>query len=150
MVTANCVLSRPWMPPTKAIGTNTDDSTSAIPTTGPETSFIACRVASRGDIPCSMWCSTASTTTIASSTTNPIASTSPNNDRVLMEKPSNGKIANVPINDTGTAIIGISVARQFCRNRNTTSVTSTMASRIVFAISLIPSVTGAVVSRVTA
>jgi len=44
----------------------------------------------------------------------------------------------VPINDTGHAMSGMSVARQFCRNRKTTSVTSAIASRIVFAISLIP------------
>ena len=149
MVTANWTLSRPWMPPTKAMGTNTDDSTSAIATTGPDTSFIACSVASRGDIPSSMWCSTASTTTMASSTTNPMASTSPNSDRVLMEKPSKGKTAKVPINDTGTAMMGMRVARQFCRNMNTTSVTSSIASRIVFEISRIPSVTGKVVSSVT-
>ena len=59
--------------------------------TGPETSSIALMVASCGDMPCSMWCSTASTTTMASSTTSPMASTSPNSDRVLMEKPSIGK-----------------------------------------------------------
>ena len=86
-------------------------------TTGPDTSSIAFSVASRGAMPSSMWCSTASTTTIASSTTRPIASTRPNSDSVLIEKPSSGKTANVPISDTGTAIIGMSVARQFCRNR---------------------------------
>ena len=59
-----------------------------------------------------MWCSTASTTTIASSTTRPIASTRPNSDRVLIEKPSNGKTANVPTSETGTASSGIKVARQ--------------------------------------
>ena len=75
-----------------------------------------------------MWCSTASTTTIASSTTRPIASTRPNSDSVLIEKPSSGKTMNVPISDTGTAISGISVARQFCRNRKTTRTTSTIAS----------------------
>ena len=74
-------------------------------------------VASRGASPCSMWCSTASTTTIASSTTRPMASTRPNSDSVLSEKPSAGKTMNVPISDTGTAMTGISVARQFCRNR---------------------------------
>ena len=46
--------------------------------TGPETSSIALTVASFGDMPCSMWCSTASTTTIASSTTSPIARIRPN------------------------------------------------------------------------
>ena len=38
-------------------------------------------------MPSSMWCSTASTTTIASSTTRPMASTRPNSDSVLIEKP---------------------------------------------------------------
>src|SRR6266536_3418857 len=82
---------------------------SAMLITGPDTSSIALKVASRGLMPSSMWCSTASTTTIASSTTNPIASTSAKSDSVLIEKPSNGKTANVPINDTGTAIIGNTV-----------------------------------------
>ena len=59
--------------------------------TGPETSSIAFSVASRGERPCSMWCSTASTTTIASSTTRPIASTRPKSESVLIEKPSSGK-----------------------------------------------------------
>ncbi len=135
------------MPPTNAIGTNTDDSTSAMPITGPDTSVIACRVASRGDIPCSMWCSTASTTTIASSTTRPTASTSPKSDSVLMENPSRGNAAKVPMSDTGTAIIGMRVARQFCRKTKTTMMTSTVASMSVSTISRMPSVTASVVSR---
>ncbi len=146
MVSANCRLSRPWMPPRKATGRKTEERIRAIATTGPETSFIAWSVAARGAIPSSMWCSTASTTTIASSTTRPIASTRPNSDSALIEKPSSGKSAKVPISDTGTAISGISVARQFCRKRKTTRITSTIASASVFRISLIPSVTGRVVS----
>ena len=105
-----------------AIGTKTDARISAMLITGPDTSRIARSVASRGDIPCSMWCSTASTTTIASSTTRPTARTRPKSDSVLMEKPSSGNTANVPMSDTGTAAIGMSVARQFCRNRKTTSI----------------------------
>ena len=58
-----------------------------MPMTGACTSDIALKVASRGDMPSSMWCSTASTTTMASSTTRPIASTSANSDSVLIEKP---------------------------------------------------------------
>ena len=54
-------------------------------------------VASFGAMPCSMWCITASTTTIASSTTMPIASTRPNIDSVFTEKPSSGKKMNVPM-----------------------------------------------------
>ena len=79
-----------------------------------------------------MWCSTASTTTIASSTTNPIANTIPNSDSVLMEKPSIGKTTKVPISETGTASRGISVARQPCRKMKTTMITRTMASNRVW------------------
>ena len=88
IVSANCLFRRPWIPLMNAIGTNTDARISAMLTTGPDTSRIACAVASRGAIPCSMWCSTASTTTIASSTTRPTARTSPKSDSVLMEKPN--------------------------------------------------------------
>jgi len=91
-----------------------------------------------------------STTTMASSTTMPMASTRPNSDSELIEKPSSGKTAKVPISDTGTAISGISVARQFWRKRKTTRITSSIASASVFTISLIPSVTGRVVSTETA
>ncbi len=146
IVSANCLFSRPWMPPMNAIGTNTDARISAMLITGPDTSCIARTVASRGDIPCSMWCSTASTTTIASSTTRPTARTRPKSDSVLMENPSSGKTANVPMSDTGTAAIGMIVARQFCRNRKTTMTTSAIASNSVITISLMPSVTGSVES----
>ena len=52
---------------------------------------------------------------MASSTTNPIASTSPKSESVLMENPRIGKTMNAPISDTGTASNGIKVARQPCR-----------------------------------
>ena len=135
------------MPPVNASGMKTAARMTATLTTGAVTSFIAARVASLGVSPSSMWRSTASTTTIASSTTRPMASTSPNKDSVLMEKPRNGKRTNVPISDTGTASSGIKVARQLCRKRKTTSATSSTVSRRVTRISRIPSVTGAVVSR---
>src|SRR5215831_2043720 len=149
IVTANCWYIRPVIPGTNAVGTNTATRISAIATTGPDTSSIARNVASRGDNPRSMWCSTASTTTIASSTTSPIASTSPNNDSVLIENPSSGNIANVPTSDTGTASSGISVARNPCRNTNTTMITSASASNSVLTISSIPAVTASVVSSDT-
>ena len=50
------------------------------------------------------------------------------------------------MSETGTAIIGMSVARQFCRKRKTTRMTRTIASTSVCTISLMPSVTGSVVS----
>jgi hypothetical protein len=125
---------------------NTADSTRAMPTTGPEISSIALSVASFGDIPSSMWCSTASTTTMASSTTRPTASTRPKSDSVLMENPNKGKSTNVPRSETGTASSGISVARQPCKNTYTTMITRMMASTSVSTISLMPSDTARVVS----
>src|SRR6266403_2035781 len=68
------------MPGMNAVGTNTEANTSAIPTTGPESSFIAFIAASFGASPSSIWRCTPSTTTIASSTTKPIARTRPNRD----------------------------------------------------------------------
>jgi hypothetical protein len=53
-----------------------------------------------------------SMTTIASSTTSPVASVKPKSVRVLMENPSAFISANVPISDTGIVIAGISVVRQ--------------------------------------
>ncbi len=68
--------------------------------------------------------STFSTTTIASSTTMPIASTRPNSDNAFSEKPNKCITASVPTSDTGTAASGITDARQVCRNSSTTSTTS--------------------------
>ena len=130
------------MPPMKPTGTNTAARMTAMAMTGPETSSIALSVAAFGSIPCSMWCMTASTTTIASSTTMPIASTRPSSDSTLIEKPSSGKKMKAPTSDTGTVRSGISVARQFCRKTKTTRITSRTASNRVWTISLMPSVTG--------
>ena len=119
-----------------ATGTNTEQSTSTIATSALATCRIALSAASRGDRPsCAMMRSTFSITTIASSTTMPIASTSPNSVSTLIDMPNTSKPRNVPITLTGTASIGMSVARQLCRKRNTTSVTSTIASTSVIATS---------------
>ena len=75
--------------------------------------------------------STFSTTTMASSTTMPIASTSPNRVSALIEKPNTCMTAKVPITETGTAISGMIEARQVCRNRMTTSTTRATASSSV-------------------
>jgi hypothetical protein len=75
--------------------------------------------------------STFSTTTIASSTTMPIASTNPNSDRLLSVKPNAAMKKNVPISETGMATSGMTAARQVCRNRMMTSTTRSTASRIV-------------------
>ena len=75
--------------------------------------------------------STFSTTTMASSTTMPTASTRPNSDRLFRLKPNNVIKKKVPISETGMAMIGITAARQVCRNMMITSTTSTTAMRIV-------------------
>ena len=112
-------------------GTNTAHSTSAMAISAEPTSSMLFRAASRGARPVAMLRSTFSTTTMASSTTMPIANTSPNSDRLFSVKPNAAMKKNVPISDTGMATSGIIAARQVCRNRITTSTTSTMASPIV-------------------
>ena len=120
------------MPGTKIVGTKTAISTSAMPITAAETSRIVRREASIGERPSAMLRSTFSTTTMASSTTMPIASTSPNRVSRFSEYPSASMAAKVPISDTGIASIGISAERQDCRNTITTKTTSAAASKIVW------------------
>ena len=104
------------------------------------------KAASRGDSPASIWCSTASTTTMASSTTSPIASTRPKSESVLIEKPRRGKSMKVPTSETGTASSGIKVARNPWRKMNTTMTTRARASKSVLTISRTPALTACVVS----
>ena len=87
MVTANWRNSWPEMPGMKAIGTNTDSSTRVIAMIGAVICRIASLVAWTGDHSgfSSITRSTFSTTTMASSTTMPIASTSASSDTVLAE-----------------------------------------------------------------
>ena len=75
--------------------------------------------------------STFSTTTIASSTTIPMAKISPNKVNMLSENPNISMKPKVPIREIGTATTGISVARQLCRERKTTKITNTNASKSV-------------------
>ena len=131
MVRANWRKKLPVMPLMNAHGTNTALSTRPTAMTGPDTCSMARMVASRGVMPCSMWCSTASTTTMASSTTMPMASTSPNSVRLFRLKPRAAMTANVPMMATGTAISGMTAERQFCRNVSTTRATRMTASRSV-------------------
>src|SRR6185436_6090030 len=122
--------------------TNTAHSVSTIAMIGLVTSCIALIAASRAER-CSvdMMRSTFSSTTIASSTTIPIASTMPNSVSILIEKPNICMAANVPINDTGTASIGMTVARQFCKKISTTKNTRIIASISVLTTSLIETFT---------
>ena len=87
IVTANCGTASPEMPGMKAIGTNTERRTKVMAMIGAVISVIAFFVASAGDRfgSCSMTRSTFSTTTIASSTRMPMASTIASSDTVLAE-----------------------------------------------------------------
>ena len=135
IVTANCRKKRPVIPLMNAQGTNTAQSTRAMAMIGPVTSVMAFRAASRGGRPCSSQRSTFSTTTIASSTTMPIASTSPNSEILFKLKPTAAMAAKVPMMATGTAIMGISTLRQFCRKASTTRPTRPTASNKVLTTS---------------
>ena len=84
--------------------------------TAPATSFMATDAALCGSVmPSAMWRSTFSMTTMASSTTSPVASVMPNSVRVLMEKPSSLTKMKAPINETGMVTAGINVLRQSCK-----------------------------------
>src|SRR5216684_6067104 len=116
MVNANCRNNMPVVPGNRATGTNTDTSTNEVATTAPATSFIATLAALCGSEMPSMMCrSTFSITTMASSTTRPVASVMPNSVRVLTEKPKSLTKMNVPMSETGMVIAGINVLRQSCR-----------------------------------
>ncbi len=128
------------VPGKNATGTNTATSTMPMTMTALNTSCIASTAARYADLPNSRMCrSMFSTTTIASSTTMPMASTMPNSVSVLIEKPNSLTKAKVPISDTGMVRAGMMVLRQFCRNRNITSTTSSNASPRVFNTSVIDS-----------
>ena len=129
------------------MGTNTAASTSAMATSAPVIWSMDLRVASRGPRPSSdITRSTFSTTTMASSTSKPMDSAMPNMVSVLIEKPKAARMPKVPNNTTGTAIVGMRVARAFCRNRYMTRNTSTTASNSVLTTSLIEVRTKGVVS----
>ncbi len=146
MVSANWRKNWPVMPVMNAHGMNTADSTRPIASTGPDTCSIALIVASCGFMPSSMWCSTASTTTMASSTTMPMASTKPNRVRLFRLKPMKAMTAKVPMMATGTAMSGMTAERQFCKNSSTTTATRMTASRSVLKTSPMDSLMNGVVS----
>ena len=131
IVKANCRKNSPEMPPRNAVGIKTALKTNAIDTSAGPTSVIVTRDASRALKPAFRLRSMFSTTTIASSTTMPIANTRPNSVRLFSENPSAAITANVPISETGIATIGIAAARQDCRNKTMTKITNTTASTIV-------------------
>ena len=145
IVRANWRKNGPVMPVMNA-QEQTPRRNQATAITGPVTSSIARRRRVRGCRPSAIQRSTFSTTTMASSTTMPMASTRPNNERLLSEKPMAAITANVPTMATGMAASGITATRQFCRKTNTTMATRITASRNVFSTPMIDSRINGVVS----
>ncbi len=97
-------------------------------------------------MPSEMCRCTFSITTMASSTTSPVASVMPNSVSELIENPNSLTNRNVPISETGIVTAGMIVARQSCRNRKMTTMTITIASTRVTSTSWIESETTCVVS----
>ena len=77
------------------------------------------------------WRCTFSMTTMASSTTSPVARVMPKSVSELMEKPKILMKAKVPMSETGMVTAGMMVARQSCRKRKMTMMTMMMASPMV-------------------
>ncbi|TWG86306.1 hypothetical protein L602_002100000950 [Cupriavidus gilardii J11] len=123
-VMANSENSRPTMPPISSSGMKTAISDRLIEITVKPTSRAPRSAACTGRMPASIWREMFSSTTMASSTTKPVAMVSAISDRLFSEKPARYITVKVPISDTGTATLGISVARTLRRNRNTTMMTS--------------------------
>ena len=73
-----------------------------------------------------------SSTTMASSTTSPMASTSASSVSVLMVKPASAISAKLPMRLTGIVTSGMMEARTVRRNTKITSATSTTASPMVW------------------
>ena len=116
----------------KATGMNTEAITKDIAIMAPLISFMAFSVASTGNsLLRDISTFTASMTTMASSTTIPIAITRAKSE-IILSVMLNANIAmKLPKRDTGTAIIGITADLQSPKNMNTTMATSMKASNSV-------------------
>jgi hypothetical protein len=111
----NCRSRRPVVPGRKATGTKTAPSTSVAATIALVTSPIERRTAAARGSPSPSSRATFSTTTMASSTTRPMASTSAKSVIVLIDRPIAFRTAKVPTSETGIVTAGMSVVRQSCR-----------------------------------
>jgi hypothetical protein len=104
-------------------GMNTAISERLIDSTVKPTSRAPRSAAAKRSMPSSMWREVFSSTTMASSTTKPVATVSAISDRLLSEKPRIHITPKVPSSETMVATAGMKVARALRRNRLTTSTT---------------------------
>ncbi len=123
-VTPNSRNSRPAWPPMNSSGMNTAISDRLIDSTVKPTSLAPTSAAWKRSMPCSMWRLVFSSTTMASSTTKPVATVSAIRLRLSRLKLSRYITPKVPSSDTTVAMAGTIVARRLCRNSPTTSTTS--------------------------
>ena len=127
ITTANSLSNRPRIPPMNSTGMNTAASEIVIETIVNPISREPFSAASIGDIPFSRWRTIFSSTTIASSTTKPVASVIASSEKLSTLKLSRCMTMNVPMIESGIAIDGMSVARTLRRKRKITITTSAMA-----------------------
>ena len=125
-VTANSRNSRPTWPPMNSSGMKTATSDRLIDSTVKPTSRAPSRAALKRSMPASMWRCVFSSTTMASSTTKPVATVSAIKERLFRQKPSMYITPKVPSSETMVATAGMMVARTLRRKALTTSTTSTM------------------------
>src|ERR1700689_4412308 len=134
-VTANSRNSRPTIPPIIRSGMKTATSDTLMESTVNPISAAPLNVASTTSMPCSTYRVMFSSTTIASSTTNPVEIASAISDRLSRLYPSRYITPQVPTSESGTAILGMIVARTVRRNTNTTRMTSTTEINNVLSMS---------------
>ena len=131
------------IPPINRIDKNTATSETFMESKVKPTSLAPRYAAFMGEIPASICREMFSSTTMASSTTSPVARIRAISDRLFSEKPNRYMMAKVPTSDTGTARVGISEARKLPRNRNTTRITSATAiSKVISASCSVALMTG--------
>ncbi|SPY73889.1 Uncharacterised protein [Providencia alcalifaciens] len=124
---ANSRNKRPTSPSIRSKGINTATKEILMETTVKPTSETPLMAAIKGLRPFSICREMFSKTTMASSTTKPVATVSAMSDRLLRLNPHKYIAVNVPISETGTAIAGISVARPERKKSSTTRITSAIA-----------------------
>ena len=96
---------------------NTAARVVVVARTAKKTCSVPKTAAARAPIPSDRRRTMFSRTTMASSTTIPVARTSASKVMMFIENPTSQIAASVPTSDTGMARIGISVARASRRNR---------------------------------
>ncbi len=112
-------------------GMNTAASEAVIDTMVKAISFEPSKAASIGGLPISMWRTTFSSITIASSTTKPTESVRAIRDRLSRLYPSRYMTEKVPTSEPGSARLGISVADKLRKNMKITRTTRPIVMRSV-------------------